>query len=100
MPDSGGRGRKLKGEAWSGFRDPSHIKLKSSDEWKTFFVENGFHILKQGTDGLWDFPYMTRWPSWLNLVRFAWGTAFQFFLGRLLLPAGAGESAIFLLAKK
>lgn len=100
MPDSGGRGRCLKGEAWSGFRDPSHINLKTADEWQAFFVGNGFRIVKQGTDGLWDFPYKVQWPRWLNLVRFAWGTVFQFLLGRLLLPAGSGESAIFLLAKK
>lgn len=100
MPDVGGRAQKLKGKAWSGFRDQTHINLKSSSEWETFFSHQGWTVDRRGTDGLWDFPYTSGCHMRLDQLRRAWGTLFQFFVGRLILPAGSGESAILLLQKK
>lgn len=100
MPDAGGRGHRLKGSSWSGFRDPTHVNLKSSAEWAAFFSQNGWRVVKTGTDGLWDFPYSKERPVWLDQLHRAWGTLFQFLLGRLVLPAGWGESVIFLLQKE
>lgn len=99
MPDAGGLGYALKGRDWSGFRDPTHINLKSYCEWEAFFVANGWRVIRMGADGLWDFPYTPGWPVRLDQVRRAWGTLFQFLLGRLVLSAGRGESVIFLLEK-
>ncbi len=100
MPDAGGRGRELKGDDWSAYRDPTHVNLKSASEWQIFFAQRGFQILHTGTDGLWDFPYRRHWPAWTNYLRFAWGTVFQFLLGRLLLPVGSGESVVLLMQKE
>lgn len=97
MPDVAGRGKVLKGENWSAYRDPTHVNLKSYSEWQNFFVLNGFRILRCGTDGLWDFPYKHHWPIWAEYCIYAWGTIFQFLLGRLILPVGSGESVVFLL---
>jgi hypothetical protein len=99
MPDPGGRGRQLKGTGWSGFGDPTHVNLKSAQGWQQFFANNGFQVLRCGTDGLWDFPYRPEWPLWCNYLKYAWGTALQFMAGRLLLPAGSGESVIVLLQR-
>ena len=83
-----------------GFGDPTHVNLKAAQEWRAFFERNGFRVLRCGTDGLWDFPYRPEWPRWANYLRYAGGTALQFAAGRLLLPAGAGESVILLLQRQ
>ena len=99
MPDAGGRGMRLKGSNWSGYHDSTHVNLKTAKEWQDFFFLNGFSVMHSGTDGLWDFPYSYRWV-WLDCLRYAWGTVFQFLLGRLLLPVGSGESVVFLLQRE
>lgn len=98
IPQLGGKGHRLKGEAWAGFRDSTHVNLKTRAEWEDLFTERGFSVLKAGTDGLWDFPYSAL-PRLFDKVRYASGTALQFFSGSLILPPDSGESIILLLGK-
>jgi SAM-dependent methyltransferase len=97
IPDPSGKGYQMKGTEWFGFRDPTHINLKSRSQWHHIFVEQGFRVLQTGTDGLWDFPYTKGVPKVIDAALHSVGTVVQFGLGRLTLPEGAGESAIFLL---
>lgn len=99
IPDFNGRGRTLAGDRWTGYGDPAHVTLIGHDEWQNIFVCNGFSVLKTGTDGLWCLPYSEGKGRILDGIRFAIPTLLQFLLGRLILPVGAGESAIFLLQK-
>lgn len=98
VPELNGRGHTLKGDDWCGFQDATHINLKTVQGWSRFFEENGFLIIKTGSDGLWNFPY-TSLPRYLDMFRYAVPTIFQFVAGRLLLPVSSGESAIFILER-
>jgi len=99
VPDPNGKGFSLKRENWFAFRDPSHINLKSRGEWRSLFTSAGFSVLKVGTDGLWDFPYSSWAPRWLDAALHSIGTVVQFLAGDLLLAEGKGESVILILEK-
>ncbi|HYZ08019.1 MAG TPA: class I SAM-dependent methyltransferase [Pseudonocardiaceae bacterium] len=94
MPDPAGRGCELAGAAWNGFKDPTHINLKSHHEWARFLTEHGFRVLREGSDGLWDVPYRNL-PKLVDAALHAGPSLAQFLSGRLFLKPGKGESAIF-----
>lgn len=96
IPEVNGKGHQLKKDCWSGFRDPTHINLKSREEWKNFFTKNGFAVVKAGADGLWDFPYKKEYPRLLDFALHAPATVLQYLLGRMVLREGGGESLILL----
>jgi SAM-dependent methyltransferase len=97
VPELDGRGHRLKKEYWSGFRDPSHVNLKSRGDWLELLARHGFAAIKTGTDGLWDFPYRKNLPRLIDLLLNSPGTVAQFLAGTLLLKEGRGESLILLL---
>lgn len=99
VPDADGRAHALAGNRWTGFGDPTHVTLIGSKEWHELFVAAGFSVHKVGTDGLWNLPYRVGKGKILDGLRFSLPTLVQFLFGRLLLSAGSGESAIFLLMK-
>ena len=98
MPDPAGRGRRLAGDGWMGFEDPTHINLKPHAQWREFLTARGFTVQREGTDGLWDVPY-GRLPKLLDAARYAVPSFAQFLSGRLVLPAGSGESSVFVLRR-
>lgn len=93
VPELEGRGHRLHGTSWVGFSDPTHINLKPRHEWLAFFDSLKIPVVRQGTDGLWDFPY-SGWPRPLDAARHGVPMAVQFLAGRLLLPPGTGESFV------
>lgn len=95
-PDLGGKARVLHGESWNAFRDPTHINLKTHHEWREFFVDEGFEVTREGTDGMWNVPYSSL-PKPIDGLRRAVPMAIQFLSGRLFLRPGAGESSLFVL---
>lgn len=97
MPDPGGRGRALAGKDWVGYQDPTHINLKTHAEWRTFFEGHGLRIVREGSDGLWNWPYSSL-PLPLDAARHSLPMAAQFLSGRLMLAPGSGESSLFVLA--
>lgn len=48
---------------WHGYKDNSHISIKSIIEWRNLLKNNNFLILKDGTDTLWDVPYFRYVPT-------------------------------------
>lgn len=102
MPNKHGSAHHLKGEKWSAFTDPTHINLKSADEWKQLFTETwGFRLVFEFADGYYDFPYVQRSVRGLagDFVR-ATKTAVQFVLARPILLPGDGENVVFIIEKK
>ena len=95
-PDLGGRAQALCGSTWNAYRDPTHINLKTHREWRSFFVSEGFEIIREGTDGMWNVPYSAL-PKPLDAIRYAIPMAAQFLSGRLFLRPGAGESSLFIM---
>lgn len=99
VPDADGRGHALAGNRWTGFGDPDHVTLIGNVDWRELFAANGFAVRKMGTDGLWCLPYRAGSTKILDGIRYSIPTVVQFLAGRLILPAGSGESAVFLLEK-
>jgi SAM-dependent methyltransferase len=94
VPDPAGRASALHGERWNALTDPTHVNLKSHAEWLEFFARHGVEVLRQGSDGLWNFPY-SRLPRVVDALRHGLPMAAQFLSGRLFLPPGSGESSLF-----
>ena len=99
IPDADGRGHVLSGNRWIGFGDPTHITLIGWREWSDFFTAAGFSVCHVGTDGLWCLPYRQGSGRVRDGLRFSVPTVVQYLAGRLILSAGSGESAVFLLEK-
>jgi SAM-dependent methyltransferase len=94
VPDAGGLGRRFKKERWAGYRDPTHVSLLPASKWLSMTAEAGFTALRTGADGLWDVPYTKILPRWVEKLALYPAIALQVFLGRLILPAGYGESLV------
>ncbi len=95
-PDLGGKAHKMLGESWDGFSDPTHINLKSHGQWRQFFADRGLGVVVEGSDGMWNPPYADGARLW-EAARFSVPALGQFLAGRLMVPAGGGESSIFVL---
>lgn len=93
VPDPAGRARRLQGDRWNGFTDPTHVNLKSHDEWVDFLADHGLAVDRAASDGLWNFPYSAL-PVPLDALRHGLPMAVQFLSGRMFLPAGSGESSL------
>jgi SAM-dependent methyltransferase len=93
VPDVDGLGHSLKKEKWMGFRDPTHINLKSATRWIDFFSAKGLTVDRAGTDGLWDFPYVSVSKA-VHIAWYGWWTVAQVLAGRMILRTGCGESVI------
>jgi cyclopropane fatty-acyl-phospholipid synthase-like methyltransferase len=97
-PDTSGRGAALHGQRWNALRDPTHCNLKAHRDWQTFFQAEGWQVAREGSDGLWDFPYSYGFlPA--DVLRHGLPMAAQFLSGRLILKPGTGESSLLVLEK-
>lgn len=96
-PDADGWASRVKGTAWRALTDPTHINLKGHVAWRQLVLSHGFTILREATDGLYDFPYPPRSSRLIDIALRGWPTLTQFVVARLLLSAGTGESTILLL---
>ncbi len=94
VPNTSGIGHRIKKERWFGYGDPSHISLHPAKQWLSWTESAGFKILKTGTDGLWDIPYLRYIPVWSQKLIFYSIPAMQAITGRLLYPVNWGESLI------
>jgi SAM-dependent methyltransferase len=94
MPDPAGRGRVLSGADWMGFEEPTHINLKTHEQWREFLLAHGLRVLREGSDGLWNVPY-GRLPKLLDAAVHSIPSLAQFVTGRLMLRPGSGESSVF-----
>jgi SAM-dependent methyltransferase len=98
MPDPGGKARRMLGERWGGFDDPTHINLKPHRVWREFISDRGFEVVHQGTDGLWNPPYSAL-PRLVDAGLHSVPAFGQYMAGRIVLRPGHGESSIFVLEK-
>jgi SAM-dependent methyltransferase len=51
-PNLGCFSNKLSGNHWIGFEDPTHISLKSDQQWRSLIKEEGFELVKDGSTGI------------------------------------------------
>jgi len=100
VPNVSGFGRALKKQRWSAYGDPSHVSLYPAGKWLSLTEKTGFSIIRSGTDGLWDVPYLRYLPIWFQKMIFYPMPAIQVAFGRLILPSTWGESLVVLAQKK
>jgi SAM-dependent methyltransferase len=65
----------LRKRVWHGWRDTTHIHISPIAEWRRLLASNGFAIVRDGTDFIWDVPYFKRIPfsiQWASLVGLTW----------------------------
>ena len=97
-PATNGLAHNIKKKLWIGFKDKTHINLKSKNEWVDFFQQQNFKVIKISNDGLWDIHY-GKFTFSLKFIKIFSLMIFQIFSGRLLLIYNEGETFIFILKK-
>ena len=90
----------LKGDAWIGYQDPTHIALKPPAEWLSLLRSAGFILLKLFSDGFWDVPYIPLIPAILQKLIFGSLGGLQAILGIPFLPLRWGESMMLVAEKR
>ena len=102
VPNLSGAAKNLHGINWMGFRDITHVNLKTSSDWVQWFdTEWSMNVEYSAADGYYAFPYgkalhQRIFADFSRLAR----TGIQFLLGRLVLAPNDGEAVIFVLKKK
>lgn len=99
-PDAGGYAATSKGKDWIALTDPTHINLKSHQQWRELFESHGFYCIEAFADGLWDFPYRFKALGKAEVFLLGWPTLLQFIFARPLIAPGRGESCIYILEKR
>lgn len=96
VPNTTGLGRRLKGDKWFGYRDPTHCSLLSPKQWITMFNRARLTVEATRGDGLWDAPYVPLLPHPLQRVLFGAPAGLQVFspIPVPFLPAFLGECLI------
>lgn len=69
-PNPGSLGAKLKGRSWHGHMDPTHISIRSAAAWRSELAAHGFQIIADGTDAIWDAPYLPIVPAVVQRLLF------------------------------
>ena len=88
----------LKKNSWIGYKDKTHINLKTKNEWVTFFKKENFNIIKISNDGLWD-KFYGQFTFSLKFIRIFLLMILQILTGKLFLSYYEGETFIFILKK-
>jgi 2-polyprenyl-3-methyl-5-hydroxy-6-metoxy-1,4-benzoquinol methylase len=91
-------GRKLKKDNWFGYRDKTHISLLYPDEWIKLIEDSGFKVSNIYFDGLWDSPYFTKIPSFLQHIVFKYFSTILLCFG-VTFPQKYGED-LYVIARK
>lgn len=89
-----------KKDAWIGYRDPTHIALKTQEEWLNMIRGVGFRIRKAFSDGFWDVPYVNGIPNLIQKLFFGAPGGFQAVTGLVFIPVKMGESLIVVASKE
>ena len=95
--DSPMRQRK-KGD-WIGYKDPTHISMKSPQEWLGALKQHGLLPRRVFSDGFWDAPYIAHVPTSIQKLFFGAPGGLQAVLGWSIIPVRMGESLIVLAEK-
>lgn len=96
VPATEGLGRRLRGDAWFAFSDPTHVSLLPQAAWRAYCIRAGLDVVRTAGDGLWDPPYVKAVPRPIQLATFGSMAALQVYAarGRLMIPARWSENLI------
>ncbi|MBN2501225.1 MAG: class I SAM-dependent methyltransferase [Anaerolineales bacterium] len=87
------------GENWIGYKDPTHISMKTATEWLKLIKGSRMQPRKVFTDGFWAPPYVDFLPLKLQKLIFGAPGGIQAVMGWSVLPLSMGESVIVLAEK-
>ena len=99
VPALHGRGHKKKGDVWFAFKDPTHCTFLTSAQWRELCVDAGFEVLIEGSDGLWDSPYLPFLPRVVDRLFFGMPLILNVLLNRVNVRANKGECAVLIIRK-
>lgn len=74
-PNPESLGATTKVDNWYAKRDSTHCSILDIDQWRKKIKDDGFLIVDDGTDTLWDTPYVKWIPrkiQWLLLISSSW----------------------------
>lgn len=92
--------RYIKKDSWIGYKDPTHISLKTPSQWLGYLRAHGLRPRKVFSDGFWDAPYLPLLPARLQKILFGWPGGLQAVFGWSIIPLRMGESLIVLADKR
>ncbi len=75
-------------------KDKTHINVQPPPVWKAWCEENGFAVLKQFGDGLWDVPYLPVLPKPMQFAMFGFPAFLQVITGGTYIPLSLGVNQI------
>ncbi|KAA3593516.1 MAG: class I SAM-dependent methyltransferase [Candidatus Scalindua sp. AMX11] len=67
-PEWAGRPEEERMWQWFGFRDDTHVNIRSINSWRELIRSAGFEIVRDGTDFWWDAPYFKYVPTILQNI--------------------------------
>lgn len=67
-PEWNGRPWAERGREWFGWRDETHCNIRPIVAWRRALADEGFHVIRDGTDFWWDAPYVRVVPTLLQRV--------------------------------
>ena len=97
-PAKNGIAHLIKKKNWIGYKDKTHINIKSFEEWELFFKLNNLKIIYSSNDGLWNFPYKLK-NNFFKIIKILIIMTLQIYTGKLILSCKSGETFIFILKK-
>jgi 2-polyprenyl-3-methyl-5-hydroxy-6-metoxy-1,4-benzoquinol methylase len=77
-PNPASLGHRIKGSSSFIYRDETHVSVRSVADWRHSLSTAGFDVIRDGTDTLWDTPYLPRvparvqWPFFIGLAQVMW----------------------------
>ena len=88
-PNPESLGHRLKGRGWHANGDESHIGIRPMNAWRALLAKYAFEIVRDGSDTMWDTPYVRwapdrfQWPVFIGLAQAMWSidVAFRWRLG-------------------
>ncbi len=91
--------RSRKKDRWVGYKDPTHISLRTPGEWIACLRSVELEPKKVFSDGFWDAPYVRFIPDRLQKLIFGAPGGLQAILGWGMIPVRMGESLIVIAEK-
>ena len=99
VPSLNGKGHRKKGSNWFAFKDSTHCTFLTSSEWRQLCEDSGFEIVVEGSDGLWDSPYLPFLPRVVDRLVFGMPLILNVLFSRITLSADKGECAVLIVRK-
>jgi 2-polyprenyl-3-methyl-5-hydroxy-6-metoxy-1,4-benzoquinol methylase len=75
-------------------KDKTHINVQLPSVWKGWCEQNGFKVIKQFGDGLWDVPYLPLIPKPLQFAGFGLPAFLQVVSRQTFIPLSLGVNQI------